>query len=192
MGIWIKRVAQSALDGVAQVIDSLNTSVNEHINAPSIHAVKEALDVKWTDIYPVGSIYMNVSDVDPSQLFGGTWVQIKDRFLLSKGDTYTTLEATGGSATHTPAGTVGNHTLTDGEIPSHTHKYVKPSTGTVQIYEANQQYSSGTVSISTASVTANQDTGSAGSGGAHNHGFTGTAGDTMPPYLVVNIWKRTA
>ena len=192
MGIWIKRVAQSALDGVAQVIDTLNTSVNEHTNAPSIHAVKEALDVKWTDIYPVGSIYMNITDVDPSELFGGTWEKIEDRFLLSCGTTYSTLGATGGSAKHTPAGTVGNHTLTTGEIPSHTHKYTKPTDSVAQIYEAQQQYSSGITTINTSTASANQDTGSAGTGGAHNHGFTGTEADTMPPYIVVNIWKRTA
>ncbi len=29
---------------------------------------------------------------------------------------------------------------------------------------------------------------------AHNHAFTGTAKSiaTMPPYIVVNVWKRTA
>ena len=39
-------------------------------------------------IYPVGSIYMSVNNVNPSVLFGGTWEQIKDTFLLSAGDTY--------------------------------------------------------------------------------------------------------
>ena len=33
-----------------------------------------------------------------------------------------------------------------------------------------------------------------GGGGAHNHGFTGTATtiSTMPPYLVIYMWERTA
>lgn len=48
-------------------------------------------------IYPIGSIYMSVNSTSPETLFGGTWVQIKDTFLLSAGDTYTA-GTTGGSA----------------------------------------------------------------------------------------------
>ena len=39
-------------------------------------------------VYPVGAIYMSVNNTNPGNLFGGTWEQIKDRFLLSAGDTY--------------------------------------------------------------------------------------------------------
>ena len=39
-------------------------------------------------IYPIGSIYMSVNNVNPTTLFGGTWVQMKDKFLLGAGDTY--------------------------------------------------------------------------------------------------------
>ncbi len=31
-------------------------------------------------IYPVGSIYMSVNNVNPEMLFGGEWEQIKDKF----------------------------------------------------------------------------------------------------------------
>lgn len=38
------------------------------------------------------------------------------------------------------------------------------------------------------------NTANAGSGGGHNHSFTGTNAtiSTMPPYLSVYMWKRTA
>lgn len=42
---------------------------------------------------------MSVNNTSPATLFGGTWVQLKDRFLLSAGDTYTAGN-TGGSATN--------------------------------------------------------------------------------------------
>lgn len=58
-------------------------------------------------IYPVGSIYMSANNVSPANLFGGTWQQIKDRFLLACGSTYNA-GATGGEATHS---------LTKNEIP---------------------------------------------------------------------------
>jgi len=68
---------------------------------------------------------------------------LKDRFILGKGSTYSTLGGTGGSATITPSGSVstpsfsgssssvsgsitlsgntGSHTLTESQLPSHTH-----------------------------------------------------------------------
>ena len=51
----------------------------------------------FDDIYPIGSIYISTSPTNPSTLFGGTWTQIEDRFLLSAGSTYSA-GSTGGSA----------------------------------------------------------------------------------------------
>ena len=63
------------------------------------------------NIYPVGSIYMNVNSTNPETLFGGTWEQIQGRFLLGMSSSY-------------PAGSQGGeaeHTLTRNEIPNHDH-----------------------------------------------------------------------
>lgn len=64
-------------------------------------------------IHPIGSIYTSSNPADPGTLFGGTWVQIKDTFLLTAGDTYQA-GTTGGEA---------SHTLSVAEIPSHGHGY---------------------------------------------------------------------
>jgi hypothetical protein len=182
---WLKKVAATPLESVARVIDSL-TSENERINAPSIRAVKEAVDDGWLKIYPIGSIYMNVTNVDPATLFGGTWVQIEDTFLLACGQTYEN-EETGGSATHTPSGTVGNHTLTVNEIPNHTHNYYFEDTPTTT--QSGLAYAAAGQS---ALVWSEKPTSAVGSGQAHNHSFTGTSQNTMPTYLAVYVWKRTA
>jgi len=39
-------------------------------------------------MYPVGSVYVSVNTTSPADLFGGTWEQIKDKFMLAAGDTY--------------------------------------------------------------------------------------------------------
>ena len=65
-------------------------------------------------IYPVGSLYWSSKSTNPSTLFGGTWVQIKDRFILACGDTYTSVDATGGAS---------SVTLSVSNMPSHTHSF---------------------------------------------------------------------
>lgn len=97
-------------------------------------------------IYPIGSIYMSVNEVNPTNFLGGTWEQIKDKFLLSAGDSYSA-GSTGGEATHT---------LTIDEIPSHTHTF----TGTA--VNTGNQSANHTHSIPALSGSTNET-------GAHTH-----------------------
>lgn len=198
---WLKKVAATPLTSIARVVDSLADTTNDRTNAPSIHAVREAVNENWLNIYPIGSIYMSVNNVDPSLVFGGTWEQIKDRFLLACGDTYTNGEK-GGAATHTPTGTVGNHTLTINEMPAHDHTlsaYAMVSSGEKII--TNYQTSAAASGSGAGGIQVNDYTDkigvvgtatSKGGGAAHNHTFTGNSQNTLPPYLAVNVWVRTA
>ena len=63
--------------------------------------------------FPIGYIYLSTVEIDPSIYFGGKWERIKDRFLLTAGDTYKN-GAIGGEA---------NHRLTISEMPNHSHNY---------------------------------------------------------------------
>ena len=119
-------------------------------------------------IYPVGAIYMSTVSTSPASLFGGTWEQLENRFLLGAGSK--SAGATGGEETHT---------LTQAEMPRHTHSVnaVYPFTAGgsypyVPYTNTNTPYGefSGVVSET-------------GGSDAHNN---------MPPYLVVYMWKRVA
>ena len=168
--IWIKKIATTPLDTIAKVIDSLEQQTNNRTNAPSIRAVNEALADKWADIYPIGSIYLTVDPTfDPSTTFGGTWEQIKDRFLLASGNTYTSGDE-GGEATHT---------LTTQEIPAHKHIY-----GLITHHEQDQ----GGLKYS---PPGDEDTMNFGDAETEPTGGT-QPHNNMPPYLVVNVWQRTA
>lgn len=123
-------------------------------------------------IYPVGSIYMSVNSTSPSTLFGGTWEQIKDSFLLASGDTYEN-GSTGGEATHT---------LTTNEMPSHSHREAN-STVVYNNSSSNRFATSGSGTKISLATGLDINTNSTGGGQAHNN---------MPPYLAVNVWKRTA
>ena len=58
-------------------------------------------------LFPVGSIVTRPTS--PAAVFGGTWEQVKDKFIMAAGDIYPA-GSTGGSATHS---------LTVEELPSH-------------------------------------------------------------------------
>ena len=70
-------------------------------------------------IYPVGSLYWSSKSTNPASLFGGTWVQIKDRFVLACGNTYKTVGATGGAS---------SVTLSVSNMPSHNHSFTPSGT----------------------------------------------------------------
>ena len=214
---WIKKTAETPLTSIAKVIDSIVPSTNDRRNAPSIHAVRQGIANMWEVAYPVGAIYISTNATDPSVLFGGTWNRITDRFLLASGSTYSAGQ-TGGAAEHSfiPNGTIGGHAITVPELPEHIHpikdywypdEYAAPlnphydvQSGTdVDIPKVvkNAGYSdlvyTGYNSMFLPSTYSTDKTQRA-EGAAHSHDFTGqtTTTDTMPPYLTVYIWERTA
>ena len=78
------------------------TEINNKISQTNtdISQINTTISNYWNKIYPVNSIYMSVNSTSPATLFGGTWVQLKDRFLLGAGSSYSN-GATGGTNSHT-------------------------------------------------------------------------------------------
>lgn len=168
-------------------------------------------------IYPVGAIYLSVSNVNPSTLFGGTWEQISDVFLLGAGTTYGA-GTTGGSATnshthsfshtHSVPGVSHSHNLGDNGYAklnlalSGTYLYAKMNENTsfAENYYMKTSGKRTAVSNDTTSGvillggrTENTTPGNA----TTNSQSTATTGgasniNNMPPYLAVYMWKRTA
>ena len=163
-------------------------------------------------IYPVGSIYMSVNNVSPQTLFGGTWQKIEGRFLIAANNTYKN-GATGGSAdatvvshTHTVSGTAvsagkHDHGVNKTEVDGmHTHPFGRYPNGgsgsSILIPRADMAQNL----METLPEGLHQHDFAVKSAGAHTHTVNGTAasagssgtGKNMPPYLAVNMWKRTA
>lgn len=153
---------------------------------------KKINDSTINKIYPVGSIYMSVNDVNPSELFGGSWEQIKDRFLLAAGNTHNA-GSVGGEATHK---------LTVDEMPTHTHQTKVRIDGQhsgssnrnrglmvsdVGLGSWDEEWcNSNTISDDMNDIdnkTAHVKNNNIGSDQPHNN---------MPPYLTVYMWKRTS
>ncbi len=147
------------------VVDDLS-STYKILAKTLLNSAKEDL---LANLYPVGSIYMSVSSTSPTTIFGGTWEQIKDTFLLAAGSTYSA-GSTGGES---------EHTLTINEMPSHIHgvgyRTNNIATGVSGTWYMDPAYSPNKVNGSAVI----QPTGGSQ---AHNN---------MPPYLTVYMWKRT-
>ena len=179
----IPNITNTVTSGVDKQISNVASNLQDEINSANtaIEEIGTAVSEIVNTIYPVGSIYMSMNSTSPASLFGGTWVQIKDTFLLSAGDTYAG-GGTGGSA--------------DAVVVSHSHK---PS-GTDYPYFLQLATSVQSGDMGTQSGTGRhypfQATSNAGKYWARGSatdptGVSGT-GKNMPPYLVVYMWQRTA
>ena len=133
-----------------------------------IGAAPAATTATLSAVYPVGAIYTSVVATSPATLFGNTWEAIgagKVLIGLDASDTdFDTVEATGGSKTHT---------LTVDELPAHTHNMTIENTRGA----GSEGAENGSSSFSTV------DTSSTGGDQAHT---------IVQPFLVVYMWKRTA
>lgn len=148
-------------------LDSNGNLVVNSINTPALLAA----------IYPIGSIYMSVNNTNPSVLFGGTWEQVKDRFLLCAGDTYA-CGATGGAATHV-------HALSNGYAkfnPSASVAYTYSKVVTTSSWADNTRQ---TVSAKATSFDTTNTRGV-------QLGGNSNSASSLPPYIAVYVWKRTA
>ena len=147
----------------------------------TIAEVKSLLNSQMLSTYPVGSIYLSTSSMNPSSLFGGTWVawgsgRVPVGINTADGN-FNTVEKTGGEA---------SHKLTVAEMPSHNHLvndyayldrssagsyYFIPSTGGTRWISAQKD------------ISEKYYGGTTGGNGAHNN---------LQPYITCYMWKRTA
>ena len=149
-------------------------------------------DLSFNTIYPVGSIYMSVSNVNPSTLFGGTWEAWGAGRVPVSVDTSQTIfnaaEKTGGSKT--------------ASVPYHDHYLMSGSEGVLGV----DAYVGGDTSTITPKAQGAQgdgyiitiDRGDARSdtqSGGNKSLKTASAGETsasnLQPYITCYMWKRT-
>lgn len=203
-------------------LSSIDTNMPLSANQGKI--LKDYIDERFDAIldmtYPIGSIYISVTNQNPSILFGGVWTQLENRFLLGAGSQYNN-GATGGSKDaivvehnhiqnpHNHSQNSHNHTQN-----SHVHDPTTDTYGLVfvtseRLSAHNKQIATSSTSGWYADVSENSDDFhhryNSGSTTATNKSTTSTniattatnqvtgqsgSGKNMPPYLVVYMWKR--
>ena len=141
--------------------------------------------------YPIGSVYVNVSNpTNPATLLGfGTWTALVGVAIVGAG---TGTDSNGNTQTFTAGTQVGEyvHTLTTGEMPSHTHsdsghQHSPP----FQIYYNSADGALGAPGGGNAAFrnyamqTSYANIQNTGGGGSHNN---------VMPVLGAYMWERTS
>lgn len=155
--------------------------------------------------FPINSLYLSLGSENPSTLWlGTTWQKQEGRFLLGSSSNYS-LGATGGASTvqlavanlpsHTHSASQSAHTHTQ---PTHKHSiYAYSSTTGATYHNKAGAFAYGVDTTNTkvtetnACLVAGGDT-TGSSTPSISIGATGSgaAFSILPPYLVINIWKR--
>ena len=145
-------------------------SVTRFENKTKVADITPNIDEILNAIYPIGVI---VCGAKPTV---GTWEKVEGRFLL------------GSSSSHAAGSTGGEetHKLTEAEMPIHNHNIMLgwnnggSGPDTIGYASNNQGARAYQYNTGGSGVKALQDK---GGGQAHNN---------MPPYLSVDMWRRTA
>ncbi|KAB1437554.1 phage baseplate protein [Candidatus Galacturonibacter soehngenii] len=179
IGNFVKklRLLGSDIEAANNLIGETQSDVSE--NTSNINTLQANWDnltaTLLSKVYPVGSIYMSITNNSPQNFLGGTWVVWGSGRVPVSVDTsqteFNSTEKTGGEKTHT---------LTQAETPAHAHTF-KYSTdafvgGTIDHWNnvVRPLSETGASTYTTSSV---------GSGNAHNN---------LQPYITCYMWKRTA
>ena len=146
--------------------------------------------------FPINSLYLSLGSENPSTLWlGTTWQKQENRFLLGAGSSYN-IGATGGNA---------NISLSINNMPRHRHK-VDSASASIPAHNHKikrsqwngDAWNNPALQADTWGSGGYVNSESAGGGTTGNfapytdYQGNGSAFSIMPPYLAVNIWKRTS
>lgn len=156
-------------------------------SAAELSQLKSEIINYWETIYPVGAIYISIAAQSPAEIFGGTWEQVKDRFLLAAGDSYAA-GSTGGhehvrQASYLPpinskaSQTANNNYLT--YVLDSMRNYLEPTSR--NIYR-----------ITNILDVAGQVGTDAGYTEGTEASYLSYESINLPPYLSIYMWKRVS
>lgn len=162
---------------ITSLPEATSLSANDYLILQSESTQKIKWSVLLDKLYPVGCIYQSAKATSPAELFGGTWEQIKDQFILAAGDTYAA-GSTGGSANH-------NHSI--GEMfaaayfnGSYMEYHYSGDTAWTAKYK--NIIPNGITEISRSDIIYRS--------GITVYGSPTKEAGNLPPYVAMYVWKR--
>lgn len=172
----MQNAAETADSAKTMAVSAKNAAAQSATNAAASAA--HAREIATGDIlafFPVGTILQSTANVNPSTYLGGTWTAIEGRFLL----------AADGSHAAASTGGAEYYTLTLNNLPPHQHFM---DTGTF----GSENVDSESAGLLYGQIDAGPWTLKTGGLYRSYPDALGNPVPTMPPYLAVYMWKRTA
>lgn len=194
----ISKIASPTQLGRVKVGNNLKIDENGFLNGQDVdlsnYYDKPEIEEKFKNFcpFPINSVFLTLGGENPHTLWlGTTWEKQEGRFLLGSSFAYA-LGSTGGNSTII---------LTEANMPRHRHQV---DTVSATIPEHTHPYKIGGGNYggpgnSEGGLGGSKYTGNTLPAGGGSTGViapytsyvgSGTAFNNMPPYLVVNIWKR--
>lgn len=179
--LWI------AYDGSATNTGSQIWTRTTNINASVSVFTSWRKYTTWSDIYPVGAVYISYVSTSPASLFGGSWTKIENKVLRAANDV-----STGGSdtSTHFHMGMSG---ASEGNIYHAAYSAMKG----VSITNSNllpnpQTYPSNTINYTRANTSVSTYYGTAKTDVVRTDYTTQVSLSNLPAYQNLYVWRRTA
>ena len=186
--------------------DDIYANITHTHTISNVTNLQETLDDKVEEsdllelIYPIGSIYMQKGNGTTSvcqiaQTLGGTWTRIENRFLYaSEGgqgigytDGYETITLTAAQS--------GIPAHSHGMAHKHTHNHTAigyTNTGGSGTARRNPIGYDNTSAAGTLTTSSDSTTSSKSNTDNNTAQDASEAHSNMPPYIIVNVWERTA
>lgn len=203
MKIIVKKSAAPLPPNAGGILDTLNITdkIKNTYSAHIIDALLSEVGISETIIqtiintakleaHPIGSYYYSEDSTDPSELFGGTWERIKDKFLYALGDEGNAGDEGGASSITLTKANLPNYNLTVSD-PGHTHSYTDYYATSSSANDFNRTFNnSGITSVGNTSTS--RTSGSRTTGITVSSGGSGTAFSIIPTHIKAYCWKRVS
>lgn len=140
-------------------------------------------------VYPIGSIYMTISETSPALLFGGTWSQITGMYYLRA-----YIDDPNSEGYAEPGQTGGSNFISIDSLPSHRHTITTNGSHVHSMNYAEQLSASGSLWTPKTQGSGTVDgstTGYMDSAGSHTHTIGLTGGGKTPPRLLYRSHLQT-
>lgn len=196
----INNAIEVVSDGLADETtarQNADTALDNQIDAKVASAVSSAISTAIANAmlaaFPVGCIYITATNTNPGTFLGGTWQAVAPGRVLVGAGTGTDANHTVKTFTIGSTGGEYTHTLTQEQMPRHSHYMAGNDNGNISNDASNSNtaylaswsttpYTDLPYSLrGTATVASKWSTGANGSNNAFN---------VMQPYLTVYFWKR--